>query len=139
TSLVETEPAVESTQERVGTGAEAGEGDGEWIPFRELRFLEAVGAGRSGTLWRGVWKGREVAVKVVKVAAGATGKGEGGGRTNEGKEVGEARRAFERERRIVRGLRHQNLCPLLGVTREGRREAGGRYWPWCTPSWRAGL
>lgn len=39
----------------------------ETIPFEELELGEVVGSGQSGSLYRATWKGRTVAVKMVKV------------------------------------------------------------------------
>lgn len=77
----------------------------ELVDNDELELLEAIGSGHSGTLYRATWHGRGgdmiVAVKHVKI---------------DSDNVEEFLANFERERAIVRGLRHPNLCRFYGVS-----------------------
>ncbi len=82
------------------------------IPFEELELVEVVGSGHSGSLWRATWKGALVAVKMIKAPELATSADEKDLQRRHARLLAD----FERERRIVKSLRHPNLCRLFGVS-----------------------
>ncbi|XP_077174601.1 mitogen-activated protein kinase kinase kinase 10 [Paroedura picta] len=71
------------------------------VSFGELRLVELVGAGGFGQVFRGRWRGREVAVKAT--------------RPGPGEDAAAAAWAVRREARLFGTLRHPNIVALLAV------------------------
>ncbi|XP_015263141.1 PREDICTED: mitogen-activated protein kinase kinase kinase 10 [Gekko japonicus] len=71
------------------------------VPFAELRLDELVGAGGFGKVYRGLWRGREVAVKAA--------------RHDPEEDAAVAARNVRREARLFGMLRHPNIIALRAV------------------------
>ncbi|KZP08918.1 kinase-like protein [Athelia psychrophila] len=69
---------------------------------------ERIGGGGFGSVYKGTWRGQEVAVKEVKIVSGAN--------------VEELAKAAAREAVTCRQLVHPNVAPFYGVSRDGRPE-----------------
>ncbi|KAH9101813.1 hypothetical protein AeMF1_021518 [Aphanomyces euteiches] len=77
----------------------------EWrVAFSELHLGEAVGNGRSGQTYSGIWRGTRVAVKVINVSHH--------NQTVSQEILGE----FHREVAVVSRLRHPNIVLFLGAS-----------------------
>ncbi|BFZ18307.1 hypothetical protein BsWGS_21345 [Bradybaena similaris] len=73
----------------------------EWdIPFEDLFFIDAIGKGRIGTVYKGLWHG-DVAIKVL----------DAGNSTNNESVLA----AFKLEIAILRKTRHENLVLFMGA------------------------
>lgn len=75
----------------------------EAIAFAELRLEELIGAGGFGRVYRGLWRGREVAVKAARPDP------------EEEDAAAAAAREVRREARLFGLLRHPNIIALLAV------------------------
>lgn len=72
------------------------------IDFSEIKLFEVIGGGGFGQVHRAVWKGTPVAVKIL------TGSAQSKGVLQE----------FAAELNLLRGMRHPNVCLLMGACLE---------------------
>ena len=72
------------------------------IPYRELTLERKLGEGGFGVVYKGTWKGREVAVKVLKVQALNA----------------DLREEFDKEAALMTHLDHTNIVKYLGRCEE---------------------
>jgi hypothetical protein len=72
------------------------------IDFNEIKLFEVIGGGGFGQVHRAVWKGTPVAVKIL------TGSAQSKGVLQE----------FAAELNLLRGMRHPNVCLLMGACLE---------------------
>lgn len=69
---------------------------GEWeIPFTEIQVEQKIGGGTFGTVFKGEWRGTEIAIKVIKNEVNTT--------------------EFEIEMDIISRLHHPNILQFLGA------------------------
>lgn len=69
---------------------------GEWeIPFTEIQVEQKIGGGTFGTVFKGGWRGTEIAIKVIKNEVNTT--------------------EFEIEMDIISRLHHPNILQFLGA------------------------
>ena len=95
-------PVEEASEEVAKEGCEGRGGEEEWeIPWEELEMKEQIGQGSSGTVFKGVWKGGDVAVKVFTDLQFSEG----------------TLREFDKEIHIMQRLRHPNVLQFLGAVR----------------------
>jgi hypothetical protein len=73
------------------------------IEFSELKLVEVVGGGGFGQVWRAVWNGTPVAVKVLTGSAQSK---------NIPKSV---LQEFVAEINLLKGMRHPNICLYMGA------------------------
>ena len=78
---------------------------------QDVVLHEQLGSGAFGTVYRGQWGGRAVAVKVLQTACGS--------RSRE-------LESFRLEARVLAGLRHPNIVALLAACTGGRPGCAGR-------------
>jgi len=79
----------------------ASSGDDDWrVDPSQLAFLECVGMGVTGKVYRGTYRGHEVAIKVVKYTS------------HQDEQV----RDFIQELNILRKVRHRNIVQLIGAS-----------------------
>jgi hypothetical protein len=76
------------------------------ISFQEIQYIQTIGSGGFGQVWKGMWKGTPVAVKMLNPVCQST--------TVPDKVL----IAFEEEVAMLARLRHPNICLLLGVCLE---------------------
>mmetsp|Transcript_20214 Transcript_20214/g.47159 ORF Transcript_20214/g.47159 Transcript_20214/m.47159 type:complete len:293 (+) Transcript_20214:138-1016(+) len=72
------------------------------IDPQDLVYHEEVGSGCTADVWRGSWKGSEVAIKRINWDKSTMGKKE--------------QRAFEREVAIMPKVNHENLVNFIGIS-----------------------
>jgi hypothetical protein len=112
------------------------------VSLSEVQFGAMLGEGAFGRVFRGRWRGTDVAVKLLLVSGGG-----GGGR--EGGDVSSAERAaaeeFRRECAVLAAMRHPNILLFMGACTQTRPMAlitelasRGSLWdvlrsPWGAP------
>jgi hypothetical protein len=76
------------------------------INYNEITYVQQIGTGGFGQVWKGIWKGTPVAVKMLNPACQASNVSE------------KILLSFEEEVCMLARLRHPNICLLLGVCME---------------------
>ena len=77
----------------------------------EVVICERLGSGASGTVHRGLWKGREVAVKLLRAGGGGGGGGGGGNHPGDSLELA----SFRQEVAVLARIRHPHVVSLLAA------------------------
>jgi hypothetical protein len=75
------------------------------IAYTEISYVQAIGTGGFGQVWKGLWKGTPVAVKTLNQVCQAN-------------VPDKVLFSFEEEVSMLARLRHPNICLLLGVSLE---------------------
>ena len=73
-----------------------------------IRLTSHISSGQFGTVYAGVWRGVDVAVKRMKV----------GGHARSSEQAQELTATFQREVALVARLRHPNICLFMGAVAE---------------------
>lgn len=76
------------------------------IPYQDITFIQSIGTGGFGQVWKGLWKGTPVAVKSLSQVCQASSVPD------------KVLVSFEEEVAMLARLRHPNICLLLGVCLE---------------------
>eukprot|EP00271_Cylindrocystis_brebissonii_P021928 TRINITY_DN816_c1_g5_i1.p1 TRINITY_DN816_c1_g5~~TRINITY_DN816_c1_g5_i1.p1 ORF type:complete len:761 (-),score=96.42 TRINITY_DN816_c1_g5_i1:1107-3389(-) len=86
----------------------------DWsVDYRDLQLRERLGSGSSGRLYRGVYRGQDVAVKVITVAG--KNQEEIGSGSLKPAPVEELLQLFKQEVAIMRVVRHKNIVQFIGA------------------------
>jgi hypothetical protein len=75
------------------------------IAYTDITYIQAIGTGGFGQVWKGLWKGTPVAVKTLNQVCQAN-------------VPDKVLFSFEEEVSMLARLRHPNICLLLGVSLE---------------------
>ncbi|KAL0480809.1 hypothetical protein AKO1_006916 [Acrasis kona] len=82
-----------------------------WIDYKDLQFDKRIAEGSAGILYKGKWRGSDVAIKMIKVNL-----------VDEDEEDAEDEEArFEQEASILSSLRHPNIVLYMGVAVDDNR------------------
>lgn len=98
--------AIQHIRSDVTEGTNSSESLQLAIDFEEIKLLEVIGGGGFGQVYKAVWKGTPVAVKILTGSAQSRMVPRG------------ILQEFAAELNLLRGMRHPNVCLLMGACLE---------------------